>query len=101
LNAHPGYTAEVINHLVAGDDSYGSSAQVGVYAVINQVNAFYAKCPSTNLVLVRYSQVSNRLSYSAWSSFLKRFTREKYCMVDKVERRVPQSKTMIFAVAVI
>lgn len=59
LNAHPGSTAEAINYPAAGGDSYGSSVQAGVQAVMNQVNAFYAKCPSTKLVLVGDSQVSN------------------------------------------
>jgi acetylxylan esterase len=58
LNAHPGSTAEAINYPATGGDSYGSSVQAGVQAVMNQVNAFYAQCPNTKLVLVGYSQVS-------------------------------------------
>jgi acetylxylan esterase len=56
LNAHPGSTAEVINYPAAGGNSYASSVQAGVKAVINQINSFAASCPNTQLVYVGYSQ---------------------------------------------
>ncbi|KAK3113999.1 hypothetical protein LTR53_008136 [Teratosphaeriaceae sp. CCFEE 6253] len=58
LNAYPGSTAEAINYPAAGgtNAAYASSVQAGVQAVTNQVSAYASKCPSTQLVLVGYSQ---------------------------------------------
>jgi acetylxylan esterase len=64
LNAYPGATAEAINYPACGGQascgsvSYANSVQQGVAAVTAAVNAFNTKCPSTQLVLVGYSQVS-------------------------------------------
>ncbi|KAF2240147.1 carbohydrate esterase family 5 protein [Viridothelium virens] len=56
LNAHSGSTAEAISYPAAGGSDYGSSVQAGVSAVASQVNSFNSECPSTELVLVGYSQ---------------------------------------------
>ncbi|KAJ7157425.1 putative acetyl xylan esterase [Mycena filopes] len=62
VNTFPGATSEVINYPACGGQascggvSYAASATQGVAAVANQVNAFNARCPSTILVLVGYSQ---------------------------------------------
>lgn len=64
LNAYPGATAEAINYPACGGQascgsvSYANSVQQGVAAVTAAVNAFNTRCPSTQLVLVGYSQVS-------------------------------------------
>lgn len=64
LNAYPGATAEPISYPACGGQascggvSYASSVQQGVAAVAAAVNSFNTKCPSTQLVLVGYSQVS-------------------------------------------
>lgn len=63
LNAYPGSTAEAISYPACGGQSscggiaYGTSANQGTAAVASAVNSFYSKCPSTQLVLVGYSQV--------------------------------------------
>ena len=59
LNAHPGSTAEAINYPAAGgtNAAYASSVQAGVQAVASAVKSFASRCPSTELVLVGYSQV--------------------------------------------
>ena len=57
LNAHSGSTAEAINYPAAGGNDYGTSVQTGVQSVASQVNSFNEQCPSTELVLVGYSQV--------------------------------------------
>lgn len=63
LNAYPGSTAEAISYPACGGQSscgsvsYASSVQQGTAAVASAVNAFNAQCPSTELVLVGYSQV--------------------------------------------
>lgn len=63
LNAHPGSTAEAISYPACGgqascgDVSYASSVIQGVQAVASAVNAFNSQCPTTQLVLVGYSQV--------------------------------------------
>ena len=63
LGAHSGATSEAINYPACGGQascgsvSYASSAVQGVAAVAAAVNAFNTKCPSTQLVLVGYSQV--------------------------------------------
>jgi acetylxylan esterase len=65
LNAHPGATSEAIVYPACGgqsscgDVSYASSVLQGVAAVASAVNSFNSRCPSTQLVLVGYSQVSN------------------------------------------
>jgi len=62
ISAYPGATSEAINYPACGgqascgDVSYAQSVIQGVAAVASQVNAFNAKCPSTILVLVGYSQ---------------------------------------------
>jgi acetylxylan esterase len=64
VQAYPGTTTEAINYPACGGQSscggasYDSSASQGTSAVVSQVNAFYQKCPQTQLVLVGYSQVS-------------------------------------------
>ncbi|KAK5134159.1 carbohydrate esterase [Meristemomyces frigidus] len=64
LNAYPGSTAEAITYPACGGQascgsiSYSSSVATGATAVYNAVSAFAAKCPSTKLVLVGYSQGS-------------------------------------------
>lgn len=63
LNAHQGATAEAITYPACGGQSscggiaYASSVSQGQTAVVNAVSAFAKKCPSTELVLVGYSQV--------------------------------------------
>lgn len=63
LSAYPGSTAEAIVYPACGGGSscggvsYSSSASQGTTAVCNAVSAYAAKCPSTKLVLVGYSQV--------------------------------------------
>ncbi|KAL6704622.1 carbohydrate esterase [Coniothyrium glycines] len=64
LNAYPGATSEAINYPVCGGQSscgsisYASSVQQGIAAVTMAVNAFNTKCPSTQLAVGGYSQVS-------------------------------------------
>ena len=64
LAAHSGATAEAINYPACGGGSacggvsYSSSVQQGTAAVVSAVSAFAKQCPSTELVLVGYSQVS-------------------------------------------
>jgi len=66
LAAHSGATAEAINYPACGGGSacggvsYSSSVQKGTAAVVSAVSAFAKQCPSTELVLVGYSQVSWR-----------------------------------------
>lgn len=63
LNAYPGSTSEAINYPACGGqascggDSYSQSVQAGIAAAANAVNSFNGQCPSTQLVLVGYSQV--------------------------------------------
>jgi acetylxylan esterase len=63
LQAYSGSTAEAIVYPACGGQSscggqsYGNSALAGVSAVAKAVNAFNTRCPSTQLVLVGYSQV--------------------------------------------
>lgn len=65
LGAHSGATAEAIVYPACGGQSscggisYANSVQQGVQAVASAVNSFNTRCPSTQLVLVGYSQVSN------------------------------------------
>ncbi|CZR58619.1 probable acetyl xylan esterase (Axe1) [Phialocephala subalpina] len=62
LNAYPGSTAEAIVYPACGGQSscggvsYANSVLQGVQAVTTAVNSFNTKCPSTQLVLVGYSQ---------------------------------------------
>ncbi|KUJ13762.1 carbohydrate esterase family 5 protein [Mollisia scopiformis] len=64
LGAYSGSTAEAINYPACGGqsscggDSYSQSVAAGVSAVVTAVNGYAAKCPSTQLVLVGYSQGS-------------------------------------------
>jgi Cutinase len=63
LNGYPGSTAEAINYPACGGqsscggDSYSQSVAGGVSAAVTAVNNYAAECPSTQLVLVGYSQV--------------------------------------------
>jgi Cutinase len=63
LNGYPGSTAEAINYPACGGqascggDSYSQSVAAGVSAAVTAVNNYAAECPSTQLVLVGYSQV--------------------------------------------
>lgn len=65
LGAHSGATSEAIVYPACGGQSscggisYANSVQQGVQAVASAVNSFNTRCPSTQLVLVGYSQVSN------------------------------------------
>ncbi|KAF3913102.1 hypothetical protein AA313_de0201179 [Arthrobotrys entomopaga] len=62
LNAYPGSTAEAIVYPACGGQSqcggasYADSALQGTAAVASAVNSFNQRCPSTQLVLVGYSQ---------------------------------------------
>lgn len=74
LNAYPGSTAEAITYPACGGQSscggvsYSSSVQQGTAAAASAVNSFNTKCPSTQLVLVGYSQVrcQNQTWKAAW-----------------------------------
>lgn len=63
LNAHSGATSEAISYPACGGQSscggvsYANSVAQGTTAVISAVSAFAKSCPSTELVLVGYSQV--------------------------------------------
>lgn len=62
LQAYPGATSEAITYPACGGQSscggvqYGDSARQGASAVASAVNSFNQRCPSTQLVLVGYSQ---------------------------------------------
>ncbi|SPO04813.1 probable acetylxylan esterase precursor [Cephalotrichum gorgonifer] len=62
IQAHPGATSEAIDYPACGGQGqcggiqYGDSARAGTAAAAAAVNAFNAKCPDTQLVLVGYSQ---------------------------------------------
>lgn len=64
LAAYPGATSEAIQYPACGGQascgglSYGASALQGTSTVASVVNAFNTKCPTTEIVLVGYSQVS-------------------------------------------
>lgn len=66
LAAYPGSTAEAIVYPACGGQSscggvsYDSSATQGTAAVVNGVTALNKQCPSTQIVLIGYSQVSER-----------------------------------------
>lgn len=63
LNAYPGSTAQAINYPACGGqsscggDSYSQSVQAGITAAASAVNSFASQCPSSQIVLVGYSQV--------------------------------------------
>jgi acetylxylan esterase len=63
LNGYAGSTAEAINYPACGGqascggDSYSQSVAAGVSAAVTAVNNYAASCPSTQIVLVGYSQV--------------------------------------------
>jgi acetylxylan esterase len=65
LGAYPGATSEAIVYPACGGQSscggvaYGDSARQGTAAVASAVNSFAARCPSTQIVLVGYSQVGS------------------------------------------
>ncbi|KAL4897131.1 cutinase-domain-containing protein [Aspergillus ambiguus] len=62
LNAYPGSTSEAISYPACGGQSscggvsYSASVAAGINAVASAVNAYNTQCPSTQLVLVGYSQ---------------------------------------------
>ncbi|KAJ5368946.1 Acetylxylan esterase At 0.90 angstrom resolution [Penicillium cataractarum] len=62
LSAYSGSTAEAISYPACGGQSscgsvsYSSSVAQGIAAVASAVNSFNSQCPSTQLVLVGYSQ---------------------------------------------
>jgi acetylxylan esterase len=56
LAANPGATKEQIIYPATGGNTYGSSVQAGVLAVMNQVTNFSTRCPDTQIVLVGHSQ---------------------------------------------
>ncbi|KAK3319541.1 cutinase-domain-containing protein [Cercophora scortea] len=62
LNAYPGATSEAIVYPACGGQSscggiaYGTSANQGTANVASQVNSFNARCPSSQIVMVGYSQ---------------------------------------------
>lgn len=62
LNAYPGSTAEAINYPACGGQAscggatYAQSALAGTSAIASAVNSFNQRCPSTQLVIVGYSQ---------------------------------------------
>ncbi|KKK19420.1 acetylxylan esterase precursor [Aspergillus ochraceoroseus] len=62
LNAYSGSTSEAIDYPACGGQSscggvsYSDSVVAGVKAAASAVNSFNSKCPSTELVLVGYSQ---------------------------------------------
>ncbi|TKA80074.1 hypothetical protein B0A55_02476 [Friedmanniomyces simplex] len=62
LQNYPGATAEAIVYPACGGQSscgsiaYGDSANQGTAALAKAVNALYASCPNTQIVLVGYSQ---------------------------------------------
>lgn len=64
LNAHPGATSEAITYPACGGQSscggisYANSVVTGTNAVASAVNSYNSRCPTTKLVLVGYSQVS-------------------------------------------
>ncbi len=67
LGAYSGSTAEAIVYPACGGQStcggiaYGDSARQGTTAVATAVNAFNQRCPSSQIVLVGYSQVCHCL----------------------------------------
>ncbi|KAK4459452.1 family 5 putative carbohydrate esterase [Cladorrhinum samala] len=62
LQAYPGATSEAIVYPACGGQAscggvqYGDSARQGTNAVASAVNSFNQRCPSTQIVLVGYSQ---------------------------------------------
>jgi acetylxylan esterase len=64
--AYPGTGSEAIVYPACGGQascggaSYDSSASQGTAAVVKAVTAYNTKCPSTQIVLIGYSQVRNR-----------------------------------------
>ncbi|CZT12284.1 probable Acetylxylan esterase 2 [Rhynchosporium agropyri] len=64
LKAYPGSTAEVVSYPACGGQascggkSYSASALEGTRTVANLVNAYNTKCPTTQIVLIGYSQGS-------------------------------------------
>lgn len=67
LNTYSGSTAEAISYPACGGQSscggisYADSVKQGVAAITTAVNNYNAQCPSTQLVIVGYSQVSKHL----------------------------------------
>jgi acetylxylan esterase len=71
LQAYPGSTSEAIVYPACGGQSscggisYDSSATQGTTAVVNAVVSLNQRCPSTQIVLIGYSQVSGSPKNSA------------------------------------
>lgn len=69
LAAYSGSTSEAIVYPACGGQascgsvSYANSVAQGVEAVTTAVNTYNTNCPSTQLVLVGYSQVCNSISW--------------------------------------
>jgi acetylxylan esterase len=65
--AYSGAGAEAIVYPACGGQSncggisYDNSASQGTAAVVKAVTAYNQKCPSTQIVLIGYSQVSNAI----------------------------------------
>jgi acetylxylan esterase len=63
LSAFPGSTAEAISYPACGGQSqcggvsYDNSASQGTAAVVKAVTALNQRCPSTQIILIGYSQV--------------------------------------------
>jgi acetylxylan esterase len=72
LSAYSGSTSEAINYPACGGQSscggvsYSSSVAQGIQAVASAVNSFVQECPSTQIVLVGYSQVGLIFSYMSY-----------------------------------
>ncbi len=66
LQAYSGSTAEALNYPACGGQSscggtsYANSANQGTSTAASVINAYVAKCPNTQIVLVGYSQVRHR-----------------------------------------
>ena len=90
LNSHSGATAEAINYPACGGQSscgsvsYANSVVQGITAVVNQVNSFNQQCPSTQLVLVGYSQVSKPLGVFYASTISGTLYRRKSTMLMNI-----------------
>jgi acetylxylan esterase len=67
-SAYPGAGSEAINYPACGGQSqcggvsYDNSASQGTTAVIQAVNSYNQRCPSTQIVLIGYSQVRSRIT---------------------------------------
>lgn len=72
LSTYSGSTAEAIVYPACGGQascgsiSYANSVIAGVSAAASAINSFNTQCPSTQLVLVGYSQVNYFKSFSEY-----------------------------------